>query len=165
MGNIDGKIMKIIEIRGANYKGKVKETLKACRAVIVNNGNILLARDLKFDQYMIPGGLMEDNETEEQCVTREVSAYTGEAIEVVTPFIEIHEFYGTTEWIGKYFIARSTGRSVVNEKKEQFIHLECEWMNFDKALKMFSEYKSYFAKDPIKSGLYLREYNVLKNVK
>ena len=62
---------------GDNYAGFSRHFRKAARAVIVEQGKILLSHEVKVGQWMIPGGGMEGDETPEECCVREAAEETG----------------------------------------------------------------------------------------
>ena len=49
-----------IEIYGENYFGYFNKARTCCRGIIINEGKILLSYETKTDQYMIPGGGLEE---------------------------------------------------------------------------------------------------------
>ena len=56
--------MKVIDIVGENYFGEWDKTRTACRAIIFKDDKILLSYETKHDQWMLPGGGLEDGEDE-----------------------------------------------------------------------------------------------------
>ena len=62
--------MKTIDIVGQNYFGSYQKTRTACRAIIIKDDMILLSYEKNNDLYMLPGGGIEENETEIECVDR-----------------------------------------------------------------------------------------------
>ena len=85
--------MQTIEIVGDNYFGKWTKTRTACRALILQGSKLLLSYETKTDQWMLPGGGLEEDETEEQCVIREVAEETGSVIRSSGCVLEIDEYY------------------------------------------------------------------------
>ena len=69
--------MKQINIYGDNYNGKTSNVRVACRAFIVKDGKILISYENKNCQLMLPGGGLENNESFEECLIREVEEETG----------------------------------------------------------------------------------------
>lgn len=59
--------MKIIDIVGDNYLGKWNKTRTACRGIVIENSEILLSYESVTGQWMIPGGGLEENESEADC--------------------------------------------------------------------------------------------------
>ena len=54
--------MKIIDIVGENYLGSWDKTRTACRGIVIDGEHMLLSYETKTNQWMIPGGGVEDNE-------------------------------------------------------------------------------------------------------
>lgn len=53
----------------------ITEVVVRTKALIINNGNIILGNENNI--YQFPGGHLEENETFEECLKREVSEETG----------------------------------------------------------------------------------------
>ena len=68
MGNV-----KIIAIAGYNYGGNWNHTRTACRGIIIQNNRILMSYETLTDQWMIPGGGLEEGEDERACCIRACS--------------------------------------------------------------------------------------------
>ena len=62
--------MKLLEITGENYSGNWTKSRTGCRAVIIKDGMILISYETKNDQWMIPGGGLEENETDGTSITQ-----------------------------------------------------------------------------------------------
>ena len=60
-----------VNIYGENQFDTYTRTRIACRAVIVQEGKILLIHMKKGGEWMIPGGGLETGETPEECCIRE----------------------------------------------------------------------------------------------
>ena len=71
---------EIIKIVGDNYVGHFDIVRVACRALVIQNGLMLLSHEENGDKWMLPGGGLEKGETEEDCVVREVEEETGYVI-------------------------------------------------------------------------------------
>ncbi len=80
----------------------------AARACVVDQGKVLLVRDGAEGYWHIPGGLLEVDESLEQCAVRELYEETGCHIEIAD-LMSCYEFYAQ-EWdshkIEHVFIAR-----------------------------------------------------------
>lgn len=74
--------MKVIDIVGENYIGKWDKTRTACRGIIIEGDKILLSYETVNDQWMIPGGGLEYNETDKECCMREIAEETGRVVDV-----------------------------------------------------------------------------------
>ena len=75
--------MKTIEIVGENYCGNCDKTRTACRGIVIDGDRILLSYEAKTNQWMIPGGGLESNESDEECCIREIAEETGIVVETV----------------------------------------------------------------------------------
>ena len=69
--------MKAVEILGSNRFENYSKTRDGSRAIIIQNGRILLTHELNSGWWLLPGGGMEEGETPEECVIREVLEETG----------------------------------------------------------------------------------------
>ena len=101
-----------IEIYGENYFGYFSKTRTCCRGIIINEGKILLSYETKTDQYMIPGGGLEEKESIEECVVRELSEETGYLVEPTKYVLRIEEHYEDEKYIDEYFLCNIVGTSI-----------------------------------------------------
>lgn len=153
---------KTLNIIGNNYQGSFNVERVACRAVIILDNKVLLSCETKNDIYMIPGGGLEDNENDFECVKRELIEETGNVIEPSNCVLQIDEYYGHEKYVNRYFLAKIVSKA----KRNLTIHekeggLEPIWVDVDKALDLFSKYDE---KEGMTNGLYYREYLALKNI-
>ena len=81
--------MKTIEIVGENYFGYWDKTRTACRGIVIDGERILLSYETKTNQWMIPGGGLESNESDEECCIREIAEETGVQVETSDCLLEI----------------------------------------------------------------------------
>ena len=157
--------MKTIDIIGDNYFGSWTKTRAGCRAVIIKDGRILLSYETVTDQWMLPGGGLEENETEEQCVIRELSEETGYIIKPSQCVLEIDEYYEDCKWVNRYFSGEITGsterRLTEGEKK---VGMEPRWLGISDILEIFSHHEQYRDIDEMRRGMYQREYMALKEI-
>ena len=104
----------------------------ACDGVLIEHGKILLIkRGIEPDRgkWALPGGLIEENETAEQCLKREMLEETGLVVEPV----KLIGIYSDPERdprkiIGAAYIIRKTG----GELKAGDDAGEVEWHNLEK---------------------------------
>ena len=154
--------LKVIDIVGENYIGKWDKTRTACRGIIIEGDKILLSYEIVNDQWMIPGGGLEDNETDKECCMREIAEETGMVVDVSECMLEIDEYYENWKWVNKYFICKVTGTT---EKKltqsEQEAGMISKWLPVDEIKGIFSKYNTYAGIDEMRRGMYLREYTAL----
>ena len=131
--------MKTIEIVGENYCGNWDKTRTACRGIVIDGDRILLSYAAKTNQWMIPGGGLESNESDEECCIREIAEETGIVVETSQCLLEIDEYYGDWKWVNRYFICKEIKN-------------------------IFSQYDSYKGIHEMRSGMYLREYTALSEL-
>jgi ADP-ribose pyrophosphatase YjhB (NUDIX family) len=57
-----------------------------CQAVILKDNKMLVLRQYNYkrqeEYWMLPGGGLEDGETEQQCIIREIKEETGSDVEI-----------------------------------------------------------------------------------
>lgn len=154
--------MKTIDIVGDNYFGKWDKTRTACRGIIIENSKILLSYETVTDQWMIPGGGLEENENDKECCIREVAEETGMLVDVSECMLEIDEYYEDWKWINKYFICKVTGTTETKlTQRERKVGMEARWLPVDAIKDIFSKHNSYAETDEMRRGMYLREYTAL----
>ncbi len=154
--------MKVIEIFGENYFGRWNEIRIACRAIVVKDFKVLLSYETISDTWMLPGGGLEDGESDSKCCVREVAEETGVLVEPSECFLEIDEYYENVKFVSRYFkceLIGSTETKLTEQEKE--VGMEPRWLPLDEIKAIFAEHKRYAATDEMRRGLYLREYTAL----
>jgi len=154
--------MKTIEIIGDNYLGKYTSTRIACRGLVIRDNKILFSYAKKANVYMLPGGGLEENETDIMCCIREVAEETGYIVKCDKCELEIVEYYGDNRFINKYFICEITGKTQQKLTKiELFEELEPRWLGIYEALEIFKNTYNYEGAKEENRGMYQREYIAL----
>lgn len=154
--------MKVIDIVGEKYLGKWNKTRTACRGIIVDDEKILLSYETANDQWMIPGGGLEDNETDKECCIREIAEETGMIVDISECMLEIDEYYENWKWVNKYFICKVTGTTEIKlTQREQEVGMIPKWLPVDEIKEIFSKHGTYAEIDEMRRGMYLREYTAL----
>ncbi|WP_158589483.1 NUDIX domain-containing protein [Butyrivibrio sp. CB08] len=157
--------MKTIDIVGDNYFGKWTNTRTACRAVIIQDGKLLLSYAAVDDIWMLPGGGLEDGEGERDCCVREVAEETGYVVRPSDCMLEINEYYEDWKWVNRYFFAEVVETTEVKlTEREKEVGMEPRWLPIDEIIAIFSEHASYADTDEMKRGMYLREYTALQEL-
>ena len=154
--------MKTLEILGANRFDTYTKTRDGCRAVIIRDGRILLSHETVSGWWLIPGGGMEDGETPEECVVREVREETGMIVRPKEQFLTIYEYYEEYRYTSHYFVCEVTGEGklhLTDEEKRR--GLVPEWLPLQEAIDLFSKHESYAEVSEEKRGSYQREYMAL----
>ena len=153
---------KIIETIGANYFGRYDQTRTGCRAIIVRDGNILLSYETVTDQWMIPGGGLEDSESFAECCVREVGEETGYKIRPSECLFELDEYYEHCKYIDYYFAGEIIGTAEIRlTERERRVGMEPRWIPLTEAIDIFSHHADWTDIDEMRRGMYLREYKAL----
>lgn len=109
---------------------------------------ILLSYETLTNQWMIPGGGLEPNESENDCCIREVAEETGKIIQPSECLLEIEEYYEEWKWVNQYYIGEVVGDT---EKKrteqEKSVGMEARWLPVDEIMDIFSQHNLYANSD------------------
>ena len=153
------------EIYGDNYSGSYNRIRAACRALIIENGMILLSYEKAGDLWMIPGGGLENGETYEECCIREAAEETGRVIEISECVLEIDEYYEKCKYETRYYFGTVTGKTNTKLTEEEIkAELIPQRLPLRDAFDDFSKHALYADTDETKRGLYLREYTALTEI-
>ena len=154
--------MKEIEILGANRFETFTKTRAGSRAVIIQDGKILLSHETKSGWWLVPGGGLEGNETPEEGCIREVEEETGYIVRPVREFLVLNEYYEEYRYISHYFVCEATGSGKMNLTEAEVKRgLEPRWIPLQEAVELFSHHQDYADTSEEKRGAYLREYMAL----
>ena len=155
--------MKEIEILGANRFETFTKTRAGSRAVIIQDGKILLSHETKSGWWLVPGGGLEGNETPEEGCIREVEEETGFIVKPLRQFLTLNEYYEEYRYVSYYFVCEITGAGRMRlTEAEAARGLEPAWLPLPEAIDIFSRHQSYAAVSEEKRGSYLREYTALR---
>ena len=155
--------MKTVEILGSNRFDNYTKTRDGSRAIIVQDGRILLTHELNSGWWLIPGGGIEEGETPEECVIREVEEETGVIVRPTEQFLMMHEYYEEYLYTGYFFICEVTEKGqmrLTDVEKQRGV--QPEWLPLQDAIELFSKHESYADISEEKRGSYQREYIALK---
>ena len=145
------------------YTDPPEREREGCRALILKDNKVLLSWEERKDVYMSPGGGVEEGETLEDCVVRELSEEAGYKVKVIKPLFKVNEYCFETLWINNYFLCEIEGECERHlTESEIYNRVKPVWVNLEKAIKIFGEYES---KTVDHASLYLREYTVLNKLK
>ncbi len=152
-----------IEQISHTYTEPYKEKRVSCRAIIIEDGKILLSHETNGNTYMSPGGGIENGETNEECVEREVREETGYIVKAAKPFIIINEYCYDTLYVNRYFVCEIIDESERQlTENEKFKKMEPEWVNLSDAQEIFGTFNTL---PPDKASLYRREFTILNKIK
>lgn len=154
--------MEKIRICGNAFSSAPTHSRQACRGILVNDGKILLSYEVNTDQWFIPGGGLEADETPEECCIREMGEETGYRVRIIRPLVTVEEYYGDWLFEHRYFLCEQTGRVKCDPTQEEINNgLEPRWLTIAEATSVFGKYQEYTDSNKLKYGTYLREYTVL----
>ena len=155
--------MNTIEILGANRFETYTKTRDGSRAIIVNDGKILLTHELQSGWWLIPGGGLEEGENPETCVIREVEEETGLIVRPLRQFLVMNEYYEEYRYMGYLFICEVTGKGQMKlTDAEKRRGVQPEWISLSEAIDIFSKHEAYAEESEEKRGSYQREYLALR---
>ena len=156
-------MIKEISIYGANRFETYTKTRVASRGVVLRDGKMLASYAAAADVWMIPGGGVENGETPEEAVVREVQEETGYVVRPVRQFLTISEYYEEYRYISHYFLCEVIGEGeTALTENERKTGLKAIWENADTLTERFSHYADYAASDEEKRGIYEREWTALR---
>lgn len=135
-----------------------------CRAIITDGSKILLSHEMNTGVYLSPGGGLENGESLEDCVLREVLEETGYRAKIVAPFVKVNEYYFEKLYISNYFACEIIGRGEQTLTETEILHgVIPEWVEIETALEIFGSYESIA--DGELAAQYKREFTVLSKYK
>lgn len=140
-------IIKIIRDEDLGFTSKPLVNPKvriAARGIIVNeNQQIAIVHKRKKNEFKLPGGGVEGNETFEEAFIREAKEETGCEIEILEAVGTIHEEKSKDSFkqISYVFFARVTKDTniLALTEKEQNEGSEVLWVSYDEGLKLIYE--------------------------
>lgn len=92
-----------------------------CWALVIHNNKVLLIKNKKRGYYEAPGGKVENKETAEKAIIREVEEETNIKISVVKNIEEykFHDPKTDTHWTSYGFLAKYTSGTISNSEPEK----------------------------------------------
>ena len=158
--------VRVIDVFGKNRFEKNIKFREACRGIVISNGEILLSYEANNDQWMIPGGGVEGDESNKDCCIRELKEETGYIVSPKKHLLTMNEYYKDWCYISHYFlcdIIDNTERKLTDEEIKN--GLVPKWIPLNDAIEIFSKYQDYRNdENKMKIGLYLREYRALSEI-
>ena len=155
--------MNTFVIKGANYFGYFKYIRTACRALIIKEDKVLTSFESASSHYMLPGGGLEEEESNEECIIREVEEETGYIIKPCECQLIVEEYYEDTKYVSYYFLANIVGEGRVRLTSQELkVGLKPIWINKSELINIFSKYNLETIEEW--RGLYQREYVALTNL-
>lgn len=155
--------MKIIEILGEDRLPEYNKIIEGCRGILIRGDKILLSYEKNIDQYLIPGGGLEEGESLKGCCVRELREEAGIRVEPHTHYLTLEEYYHDYYFKSHYFLCGYLGeceRALTEEEKLR--GLEPVWVDFNEALQIFGDYENYKDTNKMRYGAYYREYTAIR---
>ena len=154
--------MKKIEIFGEDRWDEYTKIREGCRGIVIKDGRILLSYEKNVDQYLIPGGGIEEGESLVDCCIREIREETGLVVKPKEHYLTLDEYYHEYYFLSHYFICEILGECERQLTETEYENgLEPVWVDFNEALNIFAEYESYKATNEMRYGAYYREHLAL----
>ncbi|MCF7924143.1 MAG: NUDIX hydrolase [Candidatus Izimaplasma sp.] len=119
------------------------------RAIIVKNNQVLLLYSSQLNYYMLPGGRIENSETPEECIVREVKEETGYEVVIDQKTLIIKEYYQDSTWESHFFkvlISESKRKKINLTQEEIDLKITYKWFDFDEALQVLDNHDTDFPK-------------------
>lgn len=111
---------------------------------------------------MLPGGGMENDETDAECCIREVAEETGALVRTSGCLFEIDEYYEDFKWVNRYFVCEVVGETETQlTEREISVGMQPRWLPIEEIKAIFGNHRSYADTDEMRRGMYLREYTAL----
>lgn len=158
--------MKTIEILGDNREQNFTKIVEGCRGILIRDGQILLSYETKIDQWLIPGGGLEEGESIKECCERELREEAGIRVNAHTHFLTLEEYYHEFYFKSHYFLCEYVSdceRALTEAEKRR--GLEPRWVDFEDALSIFAGFKDFEGKNEVRFGAYFREYTALSEIR
>ncbi len=118
---------------------------RGSRGIIINEKNqILVVYSPKLDVYVLPGGGIEENETEEEACIREVLEETGLKTKVNKVGAKVIEYFIDSTWENNYFVLEviEDTKTLHLTKTELELNQKPKWIDLYKLLDIFDNYNS-----------------------
>lgn len=157
-------MIKTLKFQNPDFTGQIERIRHACRGIVIKENRMLLCYQKNDDQYLIPGGGMEGEETLEECCVREVLEETGILCRPVEHYLDIEELFASMRHINHYYtceIVEETDQIHLTEG-EIAAGLCIRWLTAEEALAVFGTYEKYLDTNPSRFGLYRREYEAIR---
>ncbi len=159
--------MNVISLYGKNHSETPPKSRIMSRGIILRDGKVLLSHEVSTGKWLTPGGRVEESESLCCACIREVGEETGLLVEPQSdePFLTVNEYYEEWFFSTNYFLCDVVGaceQHFTDYEKE--IGLEIKEVYLDKAVEIFSDYKSYKEIDEWRMGHHYREYKALTAV-
>lgn len=130
---------------------------RGVRAAIFKDDKVCLLHYKKFDHYTLPGGGIEESETKEAALKREVKEETGFEINEFEPVLELEERFFDSIWVHTFYFSTINDKmhEVEWTKEEQTYGITIQWVPLTEALTLLSEHQGAH---PYSENIMTREF-------
>ncbi|MBD1581178.1 NUDIX hydrolase [Pseudoalteromonas sp. S16_S37] len=147
-------------------------TRHTARAIVLKGKDILLLYTARYDDYSLPGGGVDEHETIEQALLRELQEETGaKSLTNITPFGRYEEYrpwykpdYDNIHIVSDCYLCEICGE-FSQPQMEDYEHangMKPVWVNIDKAI---AHNKNTLAKSDKQGQSLIRELYLLEKIK
>ncbi|MCK5388353.1 MAG: NUDIX domain-containing protein [Candidatus Izimaplasma sp.] len=122
-----------------------------CRGIIKKDDLYLMVRVPTTEIFTFPGGGVEESETLEDCVKREVLEETGIDVKVLELKVSITEYFAESVWTNHYFLCDFVSDKYETNLTEEEIEvgLETHWKTLEEVLDIFENYETIHEFGPV----------------
>ena len=106
--------MEIKNIYGETYLEKHIKFREGCRGIVICDDKVLLSYEETTDFWSTPGGGLEQEETLEECLIREIEEETGFIVKPLEHYLIINEYYDEWKYVNNFFTCEITGQGKVH---------------------------------------------------
>jgi 8-oxo-dGTP diphosphatase len=113
----------------------------ACRAIVKKDDKYCLMHLTKHNIFTTPGGRIEDNESLEECLEREVLEETGIIVKALEKKVTTTEYFVDSVWTMHYFTVEiiEMGKEIHLTDEEKDLGMEPVWKTLEEVLDIFEK--------------------------
>ena len=131
-----------LTIYGTSFDSTSTEKRIGARVLIRKDGKILFSYLKKRNQYLLPGGGMEDGENPKDAAVRECIEECGLHVKAEDCYLVIDEFYHEKLWRNYYFTASIIGQTQpMFDEKEKELELKPTWVKAEEIERILASSK------------------------
>jgi len=111
----------------------------ACRAILKKDNKYCLMHLTKYNIFTTPGGRIEENETLEECLEREVLEETGIIVKALNKTVTTTEYFIDSVWTMHYFTVEiiEEGLEIHQTDEEIDLGMVTVWKTLEEVLDIF----------------------------
>ena len=160
--------MKTIEIFDDEYfQGKVYASVRnAVRAVIIFDGKIFVEKTTSPQMLMLPGGGVEEDESNDECIIRECKEECGFVVRPIKELFAIREYCRDRIFFSTYTLCDVVDKCQKSlTDKEKTLNMSCEWQDLGALLSGLDNLIDKYEGVSVELyGCHRREYLAVKEI-